>query len=39
MIQKTELSNVIQYLIIAIIPIYLLNKTLVDFMPSYDQNK
>ena len=36
---KTELSNVIQYLIIAIIPIYLLNKTLIDFMPSYDQNK
>lgn len=36
---KTELSNVIQYLLIAIIPIYLLNKTLIDFMPSYDQNK
>ena len=36
---KSELSNLMQYLVIAIIPIYLLNKTLNKFLPEYDETK
>lgn len=36
---KSELSNLIQYLVIVIIPFYLLNKGITDFMPDFDQSK
>ena len=36
---RSELTNLIQYLVIAIIPIYFLNRTLNDLIPDFDQNK
>ena len=36
---RSELTNLIQYLVIAIIPIYFLNRTLNDLIPNFDQNK
>ena len=36
---KSELSNLIQYLVIVIIPIFVLNKTITNFIPEFDENK
>lgn len=36
---KSELSNVIQYLVIVIVPFYLLNKGIGNIMPEFDEKK
>jgi hypothetical protein len=36
---KSELSNIIQYLVIVIVPFYLLNKGIGNFMPEFDEKK
>ena len=36
---KSELSNLIQYLVIVIVPFYLLNKGITNIMPEFDEKK
>ena len=36
---RSELTNLIQYLVIAIVPIYFLNRTLNDMIPKFDEKK
>lgn len=36
---KSELSNLIQYLVIVIVPFYLLNKGIANIMPEFDEKK
>ena len=36
---KSELSNIIQYLVIVIVPFYLLNKGIANVMPEFDEKK
>tara|TARA_X000000368_G_scaffold172459_1_gene136009 strand:- start:66 stop:815 length:750 start_codon:yes stop_codon:yes gene_type:complete len=36
---KSELSNIIQYLVIVIVPFYLLNKGIANIMPEFDEKK
>jgi hypothetical protein len=36
---KSELSNLVQYLVIVIVPFYLLNKGIANIMPEFDEKK